>query len=221
VAVKRIACTFVLLALASVPAMAGPAITNVTPADAFVAPAGAAGTYGFAFTLNAAETIDALGVFDVGQDGLSGAATVGIWDAISGSLLASAIIPGGTAGALMDGFRYGAIAPLTLAAAGDGGVYFVASYDPSDPITSFASNQISGQPGSAVLDPNVQSVSQWYASGSGLTLPDQTTGAAGAFLGANFTTDPVAAALPEPASMAILGVGLAGLTSLRRRYSRE
>jgi hypothetical protein len=222
VAVKRIACTLALLCWASVPAFAGPGITSVTPADAFVAPAGAEGSYGFAFTLNVAETIDALGVYDLGQDGLSGPASVGIWDAVSGILLASTTVPVGTAGTLIDGFRYSAIGPLTLATGTDSGVYFVASYDPADPITAFTSNQIGGDPGSAVLDPNVQSVAQWYASGSNLTLPDQTTLAAGGFLGANFTNDPVAAAvLPEPASMTILAIGLAGLTTLRKRTARR
>jgi hypothetical protein len=221
VAVKKLACTLALLCWASVPALAGPGISNVTPADAFVAPGIGGGTYGFAFTLNAAETIDALGVYDVGQDGLIGPASVGIWDAISGILLASTIVPVGTAGTLIDGFRYSAIGPLTLAGGTDSGIYFVASNAPDDPITSFTTNQISGDPGSAVLDPNIQSVSQWYTSGAELTLPGQTTLVAGGFLGANFTTDPVAAAvLPEPASMTILAIGLAGLTTLRKRTTR-
>jgi hypothetical protein len=63
---------------------------------ATMGPAGADGTYGFAFTVNHSETIHGPGVYDSSQDGLAGGATVGIWDYDNGSLFASVQISSGT-----------------------------------------------------------------------------------------------------------------------------
>ncbi len=54
-------------------------------------------------------TIDKLGVFDAGGDGLATAHEVGIWEIYTGKLVVSATVPAGTAGELIDGFRYVAL----------------------------------------------------------------------------------------------------------------
>jgi hypothetical protein len=217
-AVKRIACTLALLAWASVPAIAGPGITGLTPGNSVDNPNG---TYGFAFSLNNDETIRALGVYDAGRDGLVSDAAVGIWDETGTTLLTSTVVHAGTTGTLIGDFRYNAIAPLLLNANINGSAtYFIGSYDPLDPITQTDSGLDANQPGGVSLDQNLQGVVQFFVLGDGLAFPDLPTNVAGAFLGPNFTTDAVAAALPEPASLVILGAGLTTLASLRRRRVR-
>lgn len=71
-------------------------------------------TRGFAFDVTAPGVLAThLSVWDFGGDGLSEAHTVGLWSA-SGTLLASALVPAGTAASLLDGFRYVDIADVAL-----------------------------------------------------------------------------------------------------------
>jgi hypothetical protein len=211
------ACTVALLCVVSLPALAGPAITISKPGPTII---DGNGTYGFAFTLQDPETVRALGVYDDGQDGLSGAADVGLWDE-KGNLLAETSVAAGTRGALIGDFRYAGIAPLTLLAQT---AYFVGSFQPSDPVTSFnLGNLFSGTAGVAAIDPNIVSIFDYEAVGDSLAWPyPNTLGIAdGAYLAANFTTDFVPIPSPEPASLAIMGSGIAGLTSLYRRKTKR
>ncbi|MFM7361696.1 MAG: hypothetical protein ACKO25_07705 [Cyanobium sp.] len=72
------------------------------------------GTVGWDFQVIVPHTINLLGVYDADADGLSVATDVGIWDRGSGSLLASATVPAGTLGHLLNQFRYTPIGALTL-----------------------------------------------------------------------------------------------------------
>src|ERR1700712_1317785 len=214
---KLIAYTVALCCVISLPALAGPAITIGKPGPTFL---DSNGTYGFAFTLQDAETVRAMGVYDDGQDGLLGAADVGVWDQ-DGNLLAETSISAGTSGQLIGAFRYAGIAPLTLLAQT---AYFVGGFQPSDPITSFnIGNLFSGPAGVAAIDPNIVSIFDYEAVGGSLAWPyPNTLGIAdGAYLAANFTTDFVPIPSPEPASLAITATGLAGMTSLYRRKAKR
>ena len=167
-----------------------------------------------------AETVRALGVYDDGQDGLAGTADVGLWDE-NGNLLAETPVSAGTRGELIGDFRYAGIAPLTLLAQT---AYFIGSFQPFDPITSFnIGNLFSGTVGVASIDPNIVSIFDYEAVGGSLAWPyPNTLGIAdGAYLAANFTTDFVPIPSPEPATLAIMGTGLAGLTSLHRRKAKQ
>jgi hypothetical protein len=80
---------------------------------------------GWSFSVGAQDQeVDALGIYDAGMDGLADAHAVGIWTS-SGTLLAQATVPPGTAGTLVGSYRYSAIAPLTLTA---GQTYVVGTY---------------------------------------------------------------------------------------------
>jgi PEP-CTERM motif-containing protein len=211
---RLIAYTLALFCGIAIPAFAGPAVTITSLGPTVTGN----GTYGFAFTAKTIQTIQALGVYDNGNDGLAGPAMVGLWVIDPNgneTLLAEADVPAGTGGKLIDAFRYVAIAPVTL----DTNplvTYLVASYQPSDPITSFNT----GTGGTATLDPYIAAIYDYEAADSnGLIFPNVSQGRQGGFLGANFTTDAIAA--PEPASLVVLGSGLAGLTSLRRRTAKR
>jgi len=81
----------------------------------------APGNLGWEFTLNSDVTVTQLGFYDKDQDGLVQAHMVGIWDT-SENLLISGTVPGGTSAPLLNGFRYQAITPATLAS---GGTYII------------------------------------------------------------------------------------------------
>jgi hypothetical protein len=63
-------------------------------------------TVGWAFDVNRTIVIEALGWYDRDADGLSQSYEVGIWHDASQTLLTSATVPSGVAGALVDSFRY-------------------------------------------------------------------------------------------------------------------
>lgn len=75
------------------------------------------GTVGWSFIVNEPRNISLLGVYDADADGLAVATEVGLWERDflgTGSLLASATVPAGTAGKLFGQFRYTDIPELTL-----------------------------------------------------------------------------------------------------------
>lgn len=72
-------------------------------------------TLGFAFTANSSFEVDSLGWFDATGGGFFSQHTVGIFDS-TGNLLTSTTLSTGTSDPLIEGFRYGSITPITLAA---------------------------------------------------------------------------------------------------------
>ena len=82
-------------------------------------------TIGWAFSVGAqALEVDALGMYDNNADGMLDAHPVGLWNS-SGTLLAQATVPAGTAATRVGSYRYVAIAPVTLAA---GQTYVIGAY---------------------------------------------------------------------------------------------
>jgi len=73
-------------------------------------------TVGWRFTNSEGITVTDLGVFDLGDDGLNHASEVVLWDASTGSRMASATVPSGTAAATVGSFRYAGISAVTLPA---------------------------------------------------------------------------------------------------------
>ena len=161
---------------------------------------------GFEFTANSSITVTHLGFYDDGGNGFAGDHEVGIWDT-AGNLLASGTVVAGDT--LIDSFRYTAIAPLVLSA---GTNYIIAA-------VTGAENYYFGAP--VTTPPEVTYITDRYASdtlGSGLLdFPedsDALTPANAGYFGPNFQFD--AAAVPEPMSMAIWGLGAVGLFGVRR-----
>jgi hypothetical protein len=163
-------------------------------------------TLGWNFTLTSPLTLLDLGYFDYGGDGLADPHPVGIWDS-DGDLLASAVVPAGTAGTLVDGFRFETVAPLVLVP-GDytiGGYANVAStdiFDFADPSTVTIGGLTFGE--------------HLYTRGDSLTMPASPPSYPGAgYFGPDFMASPIPT--PEPAFWLLLSVCSIGFLGASRR----
>lgn len=196
---------FFLVVCAST-ASAGPAyvVSNITAFELTNPPF----TLGFQFSTNRDITVTDLGFFDSGQDGLGESHAIGIWNS-AGTLLTSSTVPAGTAGTLVNQFRYVSIAPIVL----DGGGLFRigALYATGvDPVI------FPGEATDFATDPAVNFLAATFASGNALSDPADTAASLPGYFGPNFLFS-TAASVPEPATLGLLGLGLLGLGFIRRK----
>lgn len=199
------------------------AAAHAVPATQLVSPpsiGGVNGTgfvVGYRFRANDDLFVTALGAYDFGQDGLQGGAAVGLYT-LGGNLLASANVPGGTAGSFLDGyFRYVGIAQVQL----DAGLeYVLASYS-QDPFGFFNQNY-----GGVVLttDPGITLLrNRDEPLVFALEFPDREP--SNVHLGSFGPNMQISAAseVPEPGSLALVlaAVGAWALRARRRPGSRQ
>lgn len=170
---------------------------------------GSTRTLGWKFSVTAPTSVEALGVYDSGQDGLAGPAQVGLWLASGGAPLVQTTIAAGT-DAVLDGyFRF---VPVSSTALTPGIDYIVGAHLDSDATSLFGEN--------GIVDPRVSVIDARYSSlGSGFGFPDQTDpGTDGAaYLGGNFQLT----AVPLPAAAWLFGSGVIGLGSIARARLRK
>ena len=168
-------------------------------------------TLGWGFTVDSSVTVTALGVWDKDNNGLDGSHDVGIWAVTGPQLKVSATVPSGTAGTLIDGFRYVTLAtPVPL---GPGDYRTGAWYGTDSDHYGYDATGLSFAPGLSSF------VTRCRVASFSLAYPSEVDGGAIGRFGPNFlmTADPPPV-IPEPftAGSAILGVaGLGGY--LRRR----
>ncbi len=168
--------------------------------------------YGWAFNVESAITIDQLGLYDSGQDGLAESHEIGIWDA-AGTLLTSTAIPSGTS-AVLDGVnRMIAIPELTLEI-GSGYVIGVNNLDVDMMIVAASS---------VSTDPSISYVGGRFMNTGGMLAMPAMTSTTATYFGPNFSIatasiPPVPAAIiPIPPALWLFGSGLLGLVGIARR----
>ena len=163
---------------------------------------------GFEFEVTDELLVSALGFFDMGQDGwASGPASVGIWDLDSQVQLLSASI--NSTDTLIGRFRYQDIQPLLLSP----GVAYVIGGGGAEGLFPQANSQ------GVVLtfDPLVASSNNVRYCRRPPCIPNSVNPGRGDWAVANFLFEDASAPVPEPGTMALFGIGLAGMGLARRR----
>jgi hypothetical protein len=171
---------------------------------------------GWQFSLSNPVTISALGYFDQASNGLLGPHRVGIFDN-GGVLLIDGTVPTGTAGTLVDGFRYtSALTGLTALPAGTYVIGAQISANSPDPFAlAVPAANVTTAPGVTYLQERELLTSSFVVPT--VNIPGSERGV----FGPNFLIGSAASsAAPEPASLALLalsGLPVAGAVVRRRR----
>lgn len=166
-------------------------------------------TRGYAFNVTQPGVkVTHLSIWDANQDGIADSHAVGLWNP-AGTLLASVLVPVGTAAALVDGFRTVDIPDLTLDV-GDGYVVGATFLQGS------GDWQAAGLLGLAVA-PGLVYVEGRFVNGTGAGLLTRPLSATDGLPGGSFLIDGVPGVLPAPGSVALVGLALLLAAGQRRR----
>lgn len=167
-------------------------------------------TYGFAFTVNQTFEITALGYYDSGADGLTGAHIVGLYDSTGNTLLTSGTVQAGTASTLSNGYRYAPVA-YTLNA----GSYVLAGTSVDIDTYLSSPTAVGTAPGLTLNGGRIG-----FGSTQGvLSPPNSAVGSALSYQTVNFQYFDASA--PEPASWAMMLGGFAVIGGAMRTRRRK
>lgn len=167
-------------------------------------------TIGYEFTANQNITVTDLGFLDASGTGLAESHEVGIYNT-SGVLLASALVPAGTAAPLTGAFRYVGITDLDLTA---GTEYICAGL-----MTTTADEVGYSSPGDISLDSRISISSDpslYFIGGSGIQFPTFPGISATFYVGPNFEIENPQLSAPDAASVFTLVLAAGFVASLHR-----
>ncbi|MFZ9752546.1 MAG: hypothetical protein ACO3B3_03185 [Cyanobium sp.] len=168
------------------------------------------GSLGYSFSLNQSQTITALGFYDASEDGLLSSHGIGLYEATSQTLLASATVPAGSDSWLQNGFRWVPIPSLSLLS----GSYVIAATSSGDPALFdpflYETTAVDGIDGLVIGTSLSES-----GSGTVVAFPSQDEGLAQGFFG------PAYAIAGTPGPLPLLGAGAALGWSRRLRLRRR
>lgn len=146
--------------------------------------------------------VNSLGFYDYLGNGLAESHLMGLFDS-AGNLIISATIGAGTGSSLEYGFRWKSIANTTLAAGSTFSLITQSNLDAHNMVPGF------------VLNPKVLSVEGGYGSGATFNPNLINTSKDNIIWTGNLNI--VDAQVPEPASLALMGFGLAALAMRRKK----
>jgi PEP-CTERM motif len=194
--------------LTTIPGLAAP-ISALTFTGNAVNGTAATTTRGYAFNVTLAGIwATHLSIWDLGGDGLAQSHDVGLWDPI-GNLIASANVPTGTAAPILNGFRFVDIPDVALPV---GSGYTVGALLLNGSADGQARDLVN--PAAA---PGISIVGGRFINNGVASLTRPTTPLSNGLVGGSLLVDTLAAPVPEPGSIGLIGLGVAALGYARRR----
>ena len=170
---------------------------------------------GWSFQVMSPVAVDGLGIFDEGEAGLNSVHQVGLWNS-NGTLLRQATVSNASAvqasSSALGRWLFEDINLITLEA-GNYSIGAFYGYGATDPNLDYVIGFATG----LTTAPNTLYISSLASEGGALAEPEEYGELIPSIFGPNFRVAAGPVELPEPASLALIGLALAAVAVARRR----